>query len=70
MEFQGETLTVQELRDDSFHGVDVALFSAGGSISQKIPRADCRCRLAHIVVGYNSSAFRMDRKRAAGRAGN
>ncbi len=35
LEFQGEQVPVQELREDSFAGVDVALFSAGASISKK-----------------------------------
>ena len=33
--FRGEELTVEELKDDSFEGVDIALFSAGGSISRQ-----------------------------------
>jgi aspartate-semialdehyde dehydrogenase len=53
----GEALTVQELREDSFAGVDVALFSAGGSISKKF--APCAVQAGAVVVD-NSSAFRMD----------
>ena len=33
--FQGNELPVQELKEDSFEGIQVALFSAGGSISKK-----------------------------------
>ena len=55
--FRGEELTVQELREDSFSGVDVALFSAGGSISTKFAPFAVQ---AGAVVVDNSSAFRMD----------
>ncbi len=33
-EFQGQTVTVEELTPESFKDVDIALFSAGGSISK------------------------------------
>ncbi len=55
--YMGAEIPVQELREDSFGGVDVALFSAGGSISkQYAPHAVS----AGAVVVDNSSAFRMD----------
>lgn len=55
--FHGEELTVQELTKDSFAGVDIALFSAGGGISKEFaPHAVA----ADAVVIDNSSAFRMD----------
>lgn len=55
--FRGETITIEELRDDSFAGVDIALFSAGGDISRRYaPLAVA----AGAVVVDNSSAFRMD----------
>lgn len=55
--YMGEEIPVQELREDSFGGVDIALFSAGGSISkQYAPHAVS----AGAVVVDNSSAFRMD----------
>jgi len=57
LEFQGEQIPVQELREDSFAGVDVALFSAGGSISKKFAPVAVQ---AGAVVVDNSSAFRMD----------
>jgi aspartate-semialdehyde dehydrogenase len=57
MEFQGEQVLVQELREDSFAGVDVALFSAGGSISKHFAPLAVQ---AGAVVVDNSSAFRMD----------
>jgi aspartate-semialdehyde dehydrogenase len=33
VEFDGETYVIEELTEDSFDGVDIALFSAGGSLS-------------------------------------
>ncbi len=57
LEFKGKELTVQELKEDSFEGVDLALFSAGGSTSEKFApfAANSGC-----VVVDNSSAWRMD----------
>ncbi len=55
--FRGTQVTVQELTADSFRGVDIALFSAGGSISKEFAPAAVR---AGCVVVDNSSAFRMD----------
>jgi len=57
LHFKGEALSVQELRDDSFAGVDVALFSAGGGISKQYAPFATQ---AGAVVVDNSSAFRMD----------
>jgi aspartate-semialdehyde dehydrogenase len=52
-----ETLTVQELGEDSFAGIDLAIFSAGGSTSKKFaPHAT----QAGCVVVDNSAAWRMD----------
>ena len=57
--FNGKAHPVKELKEDSFKGVDLALFSAGGSISRKFaPLAAA----AGCVVVDNSSAFRMDPK--------
>ena len=57
MTLRGEDLTVEELTDDSFAGIDIALFSAGGGISlHYAPLAAA----AGCVVIDNSSAFRMD----------
>jgi aspartate-semialdehyde dehydrogenase len=54
--FAGRTHTVEELTEDSFKGVDIALFSAGGSISKRFgPIASD----AGATVVDNSSAFRM-----------
>lgn len=57
VEFRGESLTIQELTKDSFAGVDIALFSAGGGISKEFAPA---AAAAGAVVIDNSSAFRMD----------
>jgi len=55
--FRGQTVQVQELREDSFEGIDLALFSAGGSISKRF--APLAVQSGCVVVD-NSSAFRMD----------
>ena len=55
--FWGQEITVQELTTDSFAGVDIALFSAGGQISGEFAS---RAVEAGAVVVDNSSAFRMD----------
>lgn len=57
MTFKGEQITVQELTEDSFQGVDFALFSAGSGITKKFAGA---CVKAGAVLIDNSSAFRMD----------
>jgi aspartate-semialdehyde dehydrogenase len=59
MPFQGRDITVEELTDDSFANIDIAFFSAGGSISKKYAPIAAR---AGAVVVDNSSAFRMDPK--------
>lgn len=57
MKFRGEEITIEELAHDSFKGVDIALFSAGGDISREFgPSAAA----AGAVVIDNSSAFRME----------
>ena len=55
--FRGEEIVIKELRDDSFAGVDVALFSAGAAISKKYAPLAVQ---AGAVVVDNSSAFRME----------
>jgi aspartate-semialdehyde dehydrogenase len=55
--FRGAPVVIQELREDSFDGVDIALFSAGGGISLNF--APIAVKSGAIVVD-NSSAFRMD----------
>ncbi|AOL27463.1 Aspartate-semialdehyde dehydrogenase [Bacillus subtilis] len=55
--FKGQELTVQEASPESFEGVNIALFSAGGSVSQTLaPEAVKR----GAIVIDNTSAFRMD----------
>jgi aspartate-semialdehyde dehydrogenase len=57
MLFRGNEIVVEELTHDSFVGVDIALFSAGGGISLEYgPSAAA----AGAVVIDNSSAFRME----------
>ena len=55
--FNGFVTAVEELTENSFEGVDIALFSAGGSISKKFAPIAAK---AGCVVVDNSSAFRMD----------
>ena len=57
MEFRGAQVPVEELTEQSFEGVDIALFSAGATISRKFgPIASA----AGAQVIDNSSAFRMN----------
>jgi aspartate-semialdehyde dehydrogenase len=57
LEFNGEQLMVQKLDKNSFAGIDIALFSAGGSRSEEFcPIAAA----AGAVCVDNSSAWRMD----------
>eukprot|EP00271_Cylindrocystis_brebissonii_P013206 TRINITY_DN32861_c0_g1_i1.p1 TRINITY_DN32861_c0_g1~~TRINITY_DN32861_c0_g1_i1.p1 ORF type:complete len:404 (-),score=83.43 TRINITY_DN32861_c0_g1_i1:949-2160(-) len=54
--FEGRDYVIEELKEDSFSNVDIALFSAGGSISKHFgPLAVA----AGSIVIDNSSAFRM-----------
>jgi aspartate-semialdehyde dehydrogenase len=55
--FRGEPVAVKELTRDAFGGIDLALFSAGGSISREYAPLAVK---AGCVVVDNSSAFRMD----------
>src|SRR6186997_2728229 len=57
MAYKGTQLAVQELTKDAFKGIDIALFSAGGSISKEF--APIAAQVGCVVVD-NSSAFRMD----------
>jgi aspartate-semialdehyde dehydrogenase len=57
IDFRGRNIAIEELTEESFEGVDIALFSAGGGISRKFAPAAVR---AGAVVVDNSSAFRMD----------
>ncbi len=55
--FRGQKVVIEELSEDSFDGVDIALFSAGSGISRKFAPIAVN---AGAVVIDNSSAFRMD----------
>ena len=57
LKFRGEDVPVQALGPDSFAGVEIALFSAGGGISKEYAPLAVQ---AGAVVIDNSSAFRMD----------
>ena len=57
MEFHGKPYTVEVLNENSFAGVDIGLFSAGGSVSDKFAPIAGK---AGCVVIDNTSAFRMD----------
>jgi aspartate-semialdehyde dehydrogenase len=57
LDFKGKSYPVKVLDEDSFRGIEVGLFSAGGSISERFAplAADAGC-----IVIDNTSAFRMD----------
>jgi len=57
VDFRGQKVVIEELHERSFDGVDIALFSAGSSISRKYAPIAVK---AGAVVVDNSSAFRMD----------
>jgi len=56
VEFRGQTHTVEELTRDSFKDIQIAFFSAGGSISKEFAPAAVN---AKAIVVDNTSAFRM-----------
>ena len=56
VEFLGQTHTIEELTHDSFKGVQIAFFSAGGPISKEFAPSAVK---AGAVVVDNTSAFRM-----------
>ena len=57
LEFNGKTITVEELKEDSFEGVDMALFSAGAGVSRQFAPFAVK---SNCIVIDNSSAFRME----------
>ena len=57
MEFKGKPYTVEVMDENSFAGMDIGLFSPGGSVSQKFAPIAGK---AGCVVIDNTSAFRMD----------
>jgi aspartate-semialdehyde dehydrogenase len=56
--FRGKSIAVEELTADSFDGIDIALFSAGGSVSREFAPIAVK---AGAVVIDNSSAWRMEK---------
>ena len=56
LEYKGKSIPVEVLKEDSFTGVQIGLFSAGGSISEKFAPLAAQ---AGCVVVDNTSAFRM-----------
>ena len=56
-QWNGETITVQEVCESSFQGVDLVLASAGGSVSRQWREVIVS---AGAVIVDNSSAFRME----------
>jgi aspartate-semialdehyde dehydrogenase len=59
LKFKGQDVAVTELTKNSFAGIDIALFSAGGGISKEFAPVAAE---AGCVVVDNSSAFRQDDK--------
>jgi aspartate-semialdehyde dehydrogenase len=57
IDFRGERITIEELGETSFEGIDIALFSAGAGIARTFAPIAVK---AGAVVIDNSSAFRMD----------
>ncbi len=55
--FKGTDIVIEELTENSFKGVDIALFSAGGDISKQFRNAVVS---SGAVMIDNSSAFRME----------
>jgi aspartate-semialdehyde dehydrogenase len=58
MTFRGEEIEVEELTENSFKGVDIGLFSPGGSVSLKFAPI---AAASGCVVIDNTSAFRMEK---------
>lgn len=57
LKFKGEDVKVEEMTENSFRGVDIALFSAGGDISKAFRPAVVG---SGAIMIDNSSAFRME----------
>ncbi|TYA14299.1 aspartate-semialdehyde dehydrogenase [Paenibacillus faecis] len=56
LRFKGQEITVEEAGPDSFAGIDIALFSAGGDVSKAL--APHAVRHGAVVID-NTNAFRM-----------
>ena len=57
LRFKGEEVPVQVMDENSFKGIDIAIFSAGGGTSKKFSPIAAK---SGAVVVDNSSAWRMD----------
>jgi aspartate-semialdehyde dehydrogenase len=57
VDFRGQKIVIEELTENAFEGVDIALFSAGSGVSRRFSPIAVK---AGAVVIDNSSAFRMD----------
>ena len=57
LQFKGQDVTIEETTEDAFEGVDIALFSAGGSTSAKYAPYAVK---AGAVVVDNTSYFRQN----------
>ena len=57
MTFRGQSIVVEEATAESFKNIDIAFFSAGGSVSKKLAH---KAAESGAVVIDNTSAFRME----------
>ena len=57
LSFKGKEIRVDVLTEDSFKGIDIGLFSAGGSVSAKFAPVAVN---AGAVVVDNTACFRME----------
>ena len=58
LRYQGRSIEVRQLSEDSFRGIDIALFSAGGAVSRQY--APIAVESGCVVID-NSSAWRMEK---------
>src|SRR5699024_10347243 len=57
VQFKNKEIIIEEATPESFSGIDIALFSAGGSVSKRLASSAVG---SGAVVVDNTSAFRMD----------
>jgi len=57
LSYKGEEVPIDELKEDSFKGIDIGLFSPGGAVSTKFAPI---AAASGCVVIDNTSAFRME----------
>lgn len=57
LSYKGEEVPIDELKEDSFKGIDIGLFSPGGAVSAKFAPI---AAASGCVVIDNTSAFRME----------